>query len=186
MLTGVDRLPRIIGGAFLIKILRLITDKNFWEALVMSRIKEFIRDVSPFNNRTEMPVLLYVIKVIIIFWFVKFVSELICEGAVIGLHFACGKNPLQGEVFDGNVIILITYFGYALMVGIFFLYWKLFQKKTIAELGFTKNCGTYLWGMIIGAILVVVSVFSITAYRRPKGTFGQPNTVMLYIQSPQL
>ena len=30
------------------------------------------------------------------------------------------------------------------------------------------------------------SVFSITAYRRPKGTFGQPNTVMLYIQSLQL
>ncbi|MBO4462503.1 MAG: CPBP family intramembrane metalloprotease [Lachnospiraceae bacterium] len=129
----------------------------------MSKIKEFIKDISPLNNRSEMPMLIYLIKVIIIFWFVKFGSEIICEGAVIGLHFACGKNPLQGEIFEGNVITLITYFGYALMVGIFFLYWKLFQKKTIAELGFTKKCGTYLIGMIIGAILVVVSVFSIIA-----------------------
>ena len=47
-----------------------------------------------------MPVILYIIKVIIIFWFVKFGSELIGEGVVIAIHFACGKNPLKGEMFD--------------------------------------------------------------------------------------
>ena len=85
--------------------------------MVMSKIKQLIKDISPLNNRTDMPVMLYIIKVIIIFWFVKFGSELICEGIAIAIHFACGKNPLQGEMFDNSTIILITYFGYGLMIG---------------------------------------------------------------------
>ena len=58
----------------------------------MSKIKQFIKNISPLNNRTDMPVLLYIIKVIIIFWFVKFGAELIGEGLVIALHFACGMQ----------------------------------------------------------------------------------------------
>ena len=76
-----------------------------------------------------MPVMLYIIKVIIIFWFVKFGAELIGEGFVIAVCFVCGKNPLQGEMFDSNIMMLIMYYGYAILVGIMILYWKLFQKK---------------------------------------------------------
>lgn len=45
----------------------------------MNKAKEFIKNISPFNNRTEMPVILYIIKVIIIFWVFKFGSELVGE-----------------------------------------------------------------------------------------------------------
>ena len=124
----------------------------------MSKIKQFVKNISPLNNRTDMPMILYVIKVIIIFWFVKFGSELVGEAIVIGLHFAVGKNPLKGEMFDLNTITLISYFGYGLMVGIMILYWKLFQKKTLAELGFTKKAGTYFVGALIGMVLLVASV----------------------------
>ncbi|MBO4863303.1 MAG: CPBP family intramembrane metalloprotease [Eubacterium sp.] len=127
----------------------------------MSKIKNSLKNISPLNNRTEMPVILYIIKVIIIFWFVKFGSELIGEAIVIGLHFACGKNPLKGEMFDGNTIMLISYYGYGLMIVIMFLYWKLFQKKTLAELGFTKKAFTYLAGVLAGIVLIVVSVVSV-------------------------
>ena len=127
----------------------------------MSKIIQFIRNISPFNNRTKMPALLYVVKVIIIFWFVKFGSEIIGEGVVLALHFACGKNPLQGEMFDYNIITLISYYGYGLMVGIMILYWKLFQKKTVGELGFTKKAGTYVIGVLIGTVLVAVSAASV-------------------------
>lgn len=120
----------------------------------MSKIKQFIKNISPLNGRTDMPAVLYVIKVVIIFYFVKFVSELIGEGIVLGGLFACGKNPLQGEMFDPNIMILIMYYGYALMIGIMILYWKLFQKKTVVQLGFTKNAGTYLIGAGLGAVLV--------------------------------
>ena len=127
----------------------------------MSKIKSFFKNISPLNNRTEMPMILYIIKVIIIFWFVKFGSELIGEAIVIGLHFICGKNPLKGEMFDPDTIMLITYYGYGIMIGIMFLYWKLFQKKTLAELGFTKNACAYFVGAFAGLVLIIVSVVSV-------------------------
>lgn len=127
----------------------------------MRKILQLIKNISPLNNRTEMPMILYIIKVIIIFWFVKTAAELICEVFAIAFHFACGMNPLQGEMFDYQTMILITYYGYALMIGVFILYWKLFQKKTLAQLGFTKRFGTYFIGVVIGMVLVAVSVASV-------------------------
>ena len=105
-----------------------------------------------------MPVMLYIIKVIIIFWFVKMGSELIGEGVVLGSLFACGKNPLQGEMFAPKTMLLIMYLGYSLFIGIMLLYWKLFQKKTLAQIGFAKKAGTYLIGAIAGTVLTAVSV----------------------------
>lgn len=127
----------------------------------MNKVKQFIKNISPLNNRTEMPAILYVIKVIIIFWFVKLGSELIGECVVLGALFACGKNPLQGEMFDNNTMMLIMYFGYGLLIGLMILYWKLFQKKTLARLGFTKKAGTYVIGVIAGIVLITVSVASV-------------------------
>lgn len=127
----------------------------------MSKAIQFIKNISPFNNRTEMPAILYIIKVIIIFWFVKTVSELISEGVVIGALFACGKNPLQGEMLDSNTMTLIMYFGYSLFIAIMMIYWKLFQKKSLAQLGFTRKAGTYFIGTIAGAVLITVSVIAV-------------------------
>ena len=124
----------------------------------MSKIRQFFKDISPLNNRTDMPVMLYIIKVIIVFWFVKTGAELIGEGVVIAVCFACGKDPLQGEMFDPDIMMLIMYFGYLILTGIMILYWKLFQKKTISELGFTKKAGSYITGAITGTVLVVISV----------------------------
>ena len=128
----------------------------------MSKIKEFIRNISPFNNRTEMPKILYVIKVILIFYLFKFGSELVGEGLALAVHFACGLNPLEGDTCDENTITLITYLGYSVMIVIVFLLWKLFQKKTVSELGLTKNFCSYFIGIALGAVLLAVSVISIT------------------------
>ena len=76
----------------------------------MSKIINLLKNISPFNNRTEMPKPLYVIKVILFFWLCKFGSEVIGEAIVLAVHFACGKNPLEGEMFDPKTITLITYF----------------------------------------------------------------------------
>ena len=124
----------------------------------VNKIKEFIKNISPFNNRSEMPKILYVIKVILIFWVFKFGAELIGEGIVLAIHFACGKNPLQGELFDIRTINLISYFGYGLMIGIIILLWKLFQKKTLAELGFAKPVRSYFAGAGAGVVLLAACV----------------------------
>ena len=124
----------------------------------MSKIKHFFKNISPLNNRTDMPGILYIIKVFIIFWFVKTGAELIGEGVVIAVCLACGKNPLQGEMFSPNIMMLIMYYGYVNLIGIMILYWKLFQKKTLSELGFTQKVGSYITGVITGTVLVVISV----------------------------
>ena len=149
----------------------------------MSKILNFIRNISPFNNRTEMPKLLYVIKVILFFWLCKFGSELIGEVIAIGVHFACGKNPLQGEMFDPQTITLITYFGYAFMIGAIVLFWKLIQKKTVRDLGFTGNPVSYLTGAAIGTVLVVISAVAImlTGAIRFNGVFANIDTPMVAV-----
>ena len=124
----------------------------------MNKIKEFIKNISPFNNRTDMPMILYVIKVILIFWVFKFGAELVGEGIVLAIHFACGKNPLQGEIFGDNTITLITYYGYGVMIGIMILLWKLFQRKTLAELGLARPAWSYFAGAGAGTLLLLVSV----------------------------
>ena len=124
----------------------------------MSKIWQLIKNISPLNNRTGMPVILYVIKVIIVFWFVKFTAELIGEGFAMAFLFACGKNPLNGEMLDNNAMVLLTYCGYGLLIGVVVLYWKFIQKKTLSELGFTRRLGTYPVGVLIGAALIAVSV----------------------------
>ena len=124
----------------------------------MNKIKEFIKNISPFNNRTDMPKLLYVIKVILIFWVFKFGAELVGEGIVLAIHFACGKNPLQGEMFGDITITLITYYGYGVMIGIIILLWKLFQRKTLTELGLARPAWSYFAGAGAGTLLLLVSV----------------------------
>jgi len=75
-------------------------------------MKQFLKNISPFNNRTEMPTLLFVVKKILAFWLCYIAGLFIAEGAVIILHFALGKNMLVGDVFDPQTITLIMYYGY--------------------------------------------------------------------------
>ena len=151
----------------------------------MSKIKEFIKNISPFNNRTDMPNLLYIIKVIIMFWVFKFGGELVGEALAIGVHFACGKNPLIREMFDIDTITIITYLGYSVMICVIFIMWKLFQKKTIAELGFTKRFGSYFAGIVIGAVLVMVSVILTVLAGAIKfnGVFGNIDVKMVSVMA---
>lgn len=133
-----------------------------------------------------MPKILYIIKVILIFYVFKFGSELIGEAIAIAVHFACGKNPLQGELFDEKTIMLITYFGYALIIGVIILLWKLFQKKTISELGFTKRFGSYFIGVVIGTVLLAlaVSLTMLTGVIQYNGIFENIDTSMVLLMIP--
>ena len=152
----------------------------------MNKIKEFIKNISPFNNRTEMPKISYIVKVILIFYVFKFIGELVCEVLAIGLHFACGKNPLEGEMFDMITITLITYLGYSVMIAVIMLLWKLFQKKTPAELGFTGNVRTYLIGLLAGMVLLGSCVIPVmlTGALQFNGVFSNIDKTMVLLMIP--
>ncbi len=121
-------------------------------------MKKFLKNISPFNNRTEMPAILFVVKIILAFGVCKIIGELIAEGIVILIHFALSKNIFEGEMFDQETITLITYYGYIVVVGITILYWKLIARKPLSEMGITKHFGNYFIGAAVGILLVLISV----------------------------
>lgn len=124
-------------------------------------MKQFLKNINPFNNQTEMPTALFVVKKILAFWVCYIAGLFIAEGVVILLHFAFGKNMLVGDVFDMQTITLIMYYGYIVMAGVALLYWKQIEKKPLSEMGLTKHFGNYFIGAILGVILLALSVATI-------------------------
>jgi membrane protease YdiL (CAAX protease family) len=146
-------------------------------------MKEFLKNILPFNNRTEMPKALFVVKKILAFWLCYIAGLFLAEGVVILLHFALGKNMLVGDVFDGQTITLITYYGYIIMSGVALLYWKLIEKKPLSEMGLTKRFGNYFIGIIVGVLLLAVSVFAIvlTGNIEYHGIFENADILMIIL-----
>lgn len=144
---------------------------------------QFLKNILPFNNRTEMPTALFVVKKILAFWLCYIVGLFVAEGAIILLHFALGKNMLVGDVFDAQTITLITYYGYIIISGVALLYWKLIEKKPLSEMGLTKRFGNYFIGAVIGVILLAVSVFAIvlTGNIQYQGFFGNADILMIIL-----
>lgn len=124
-------------------------------------MKNLLKNISPFNNRTEMPTALFVLKKILAFWLCYIVGLFVAEGVVIAIHFACGKNMLVGDVFGEKTITLITYYGYIIVLGVAVLYWKLIEKKPLSAMGLAKQFGNYFIGATVGTILLAVSVCAI-------------------------
>lgn len=146
-------------------------------------MKQFLKNISPFNNRTEMPTLLFVVKKILAFWLCYIAGLFIAEGAVIILHFALGKNMLVGDVFDPKTITLIMYYGYIVMAGVALLYWKLIEKKPLSEMGLTKRFGNYLIGILAGVLLLAVSVAAIvfTGSIKYHGIYNNADILMILL-----
>ena len=146
-------------------------------------MKQLLKKVSPFNNGTEMPVSLFIIKKILAFWVCYIAGLFIAEGLVILLHFALGKNVLVGDVFDAGTITLITYYGYIVIAGVALLYWKVIEKKPLAAMGLSKKIGTYFIGIAISVFLLVLSVIIIivTGNMKYQGIFENADVLMIIL-----
>ncbi len=124
-------------------------------------MRQFLKNINPFNNQTEMPTALFIVKKFLAFWVCYIAGLFLAEGVIILLHFAFGKNMLVGDVFDVQTITLIMYYGYIVMAGVALLYWKLIEKNPLSEMGLTKRFGNYFIGAILGVILLALSVAAI-------------------------
>lgn len=125
-------------------------------------MKTFLKNISPFNNREDMKPALFVIKKILAFWFCYIVGLFIAEGGAMLLHFALGKNMLEGDTFDSRTITLITYYGYAIVIAVTMFYWKKIEKKSLSEMGLTKSAWSYFMGILSAVLLILISVGAIT------------------------
>lgn len=146
-------------------------------------MKELLKNISPFNNRAEMPTALFVIKKILAFWLCYIAGLFVAEGAVILLHFAFGKNMLVGDTFDTQTITLITYYGYIIVSGVALLYWKIIEKKTLTEMGLGGHLGSYFIGAALGLFLLAVTVAVATFAGGMKylGVFENPDIPLIFL-----
>jgi len=60
-------------------------------------MKSIIKNLSPFNNRTEMSAPVFTMKKLLAFIVCYWAGLLLAEGLVIGTMFACGK------IFSGKM-----------------------------------------------------------------------------------
>ena len=144
---------------------------------------KFIRNISPFNNRTEMPALILIVKKLLMFIICYWAGLLLAEGAVIGVMLACGKNFMQGEMFSDSVMNLLKYYGMIVIIGVTILCWKLIERKKLSEMGVTKHIGGWLAGALIGTVLLFVCVAAImlTGSISFEGLSQDINTSMLLL-----
>ena len=144
-------------------------------------MKQLWKNISPFNNKAEMPAALFIIKKFLAFWLCYIAGLFLAEGIAILLHFACGKNMLVGDVFDAQTITLIKYYGYFIMTGVALLYWRRIEKKPLSEMGLTRNFGTYFIGVIASMILLALCVAAIilTGSMKYQGLFEHIDISMI-------
>ena len=123
--------------------------------------RTFLKNISPFNNRSDMPAGMLVMKKLLAFAVCYWVGLILAEALVIGGFYACGKNFLQGEMFSDDVMMLIKLYGMIVVSAVCVLYWKRIEKRKLSEMGVTKGVSGWFTGAGIGALLIFVSVFAI-------------------------
>ena len=124
-------------------------------------MKGIIKNLSPFNNKTDMSAEMLLVKKLLAFFLCYWAGLLIAEGVVIGVMFACGKNFMQGEMFSDTVMDLLKYYGMIVVLGVSVLYWKLTEKRKLSEMGVTKQIGGWFVGALIGVGLLTVCAAAI-------------------------
>lgn len=146
-------------------------------------MKETLKNISPFNNRSDMKPVLFIIKKILAFWFCYIAGLFIAEALVILLHFAFGKNMLIGDVFDSQTITLIMYYGYVIVISVILLYWKLIEKKSLSEIGLTNHIGSYFIGVLTAVLMlsIIIGMITLTGNIEYHGIFERKNLLLLVL-----
>ena len=122
------------------------------------KLTKLLKNISPFNNQKEMPVLLYIVKKILAFSFIYVASAVIGEAIIVGILCAMGYDPLNGVMPSGNIAQLMQYYGFAIFFIVAILYSKFVEKRTLKSIGFTKKGTDYLVGGVIAVVLLLVIV----------------------------
>ena len=146
-------------------------------------MKKFIRNISPFNNRTEMPAAVYVIKKLLAFILCFIAGTLAGNVLVIGAMIAGGKNFTQGETFSESTMGTLGLYAMAGMIAASVLCWKFIEKRKLSEMGVTKNVSGWFTGAFTGAglLFVCVGAVMLTGGISFEGLSGDANAPVLML-----
>ncbi|MBQ9898687.1 MAG: CPBP family intramembrane metalloprotease [Ruminococcus sp.] len=146
-------------------------------------MNKIIKNISPFNSKTEMPAAMLVTKKFLAFILCFAAGTLLGNAVVIGAMIVGGKNFAQGETFSENTMELLGLYAMSGMIAASVLYWKLIERKKLSEMGVTKHIGGWLIGALIGVGLLTVCVAAImlTGSIRFEGFTRNPNIAMILL-----
>ena len=146
-------------------------------------MRKFIKNISPFNNRTDMPAAMLVIKKLLAFILCFAAGTLLGNAVVIGAMIVGGKKFLQGETFTESTMELLGLYAMAGMIAASVLYWKIIEKRNLSEMGVTGRIGGLFVGALIGTVLLFVCVAAImlTGSISFEGLSQDINTSMLLL-----
>lgn len=126
------------------------------------KVRGFIKNVSPFNTRTDMPKPLFAVKKLLGYLIAMMGSMIIGTALIVLAHYPLGIDPLKGECFEGYPGQFFTMLNYCLPCLLILLYWRLFEKKKLSEMYVKKGIGCYLLGGLVGAALIFLCVGAVT------------------------
>ncbi|MGN0342137.1 MAG: lysostaphin resistance A-like protein [Roseburia sp.] len=124
----------------------------------MKKICNMLKNISPFNNREEMPTLVYIAKKLLAFLMLYWVAAVAGEAVIIGTLSAMGYDPLHGVMPEGNLAELLSYYGFVIFLLAAVLYCKVVEKRDLKSLGFTGRAADYLVGGGIAAVLLAAII----------------------------
>ncbi len=121
-------------------------------------MKTHILNILPFNNRMEMSKTEYVIKKILAFILIFFVSGVLGEAIVIGSYTGMGYDPLHGVMPEGQIASLIPFYGYLLFSIIAVLYCRFVEKRSLQDIGLTRQGSDHLFGIGIAVVMLALVI----------------------------
>lgn len=123
-------------------------------------IINFLRNVSPFNNKTDMHKGLYIFKKVLAFFLVFAISIGVSEAIVIAILYIIGYNPLVGDFPQGYTMELVKYYGYTLFIAVTLVYCRLVEKRKVMAMNVKEAEVGYFFGGLL-AILLLALIFAV-------------------------
>lgn len=80
-------------------------------------------------------------------------------------------------------MLLIKYYGYAVVIATVLVYWKVVEKKRLSNMGVTNGFGSYFIGIIVAFCLLLISVgiIVLTGNMKYRGIFQNINILMIIL-----
>lgn len=129
----------------------------------MNQIKKCFRMINPFNNMEDMPIPVFILKKILAFLIIYYVSGVLGEAIIIGGFTAMGYDPLHGDMPSGEIAGLVKYYVFAVFLIVTLLYCAIVEKRSPKKLGFNKKITDYLPGIGIAVVLLGIIIGICTA-----------------------
>lgn len=120
--------------------------------------KSIIDHLNPFNNDTNISVVEYTIKKLVVFALIYCFSAVLGEGIIIGILYHMGYDPLHGVMPAGQIGELLPYYGFLVFALVTLAYCRFVEKRTMQSIGFSGKVIDYLAGALLAVILLAIII----------------------------